>query len=145
MNREDFHREMLRSRGVVIPCEKCRGAGVHSYSSGATWRGGAGTASFEWDVCDRCWGSGDEHRHGLDLRELTAQRAKWEEDQVHDYLQQRLGIGLGGMRRRVNELADFCGIQSRRRKIPEKESAFWWSHNWTELASILRKLADGGS
>jgi len=55
-------------------CTKCRGSGVRIYSSTATWRGGMGGAAMTRDVCDECWGTGDQDRHGVDLR---AQRDNW--------------------------------------------------------------------
>ena len=66
--------EYLQSiRGFDTPCSVCHGTGVQSYSSTATWQGGFGGQAFTTDVCDHCWGSGDEHRHGANLRELRAE------------------------------------------------------------------------
>lgn len=65
----------LRWRGVEDPCLLCKGSGIVSYSSGATWRGGMGTTSVERDVCDRCWGTGDRYRSGTDLRKLRDEEA----------------------------------------------------------------------
>ncbi len=72
--------DLLRSlRGFDTPCERCHGAGCYSYSSTATWRGGMGGQAFTTDVCDACWGTGDAHQRGVDLRakkaELTELRA----------------------------------------------------------------------
>lgn len=134
-------RHYLRQwRGVDDPCTKCQGAGVRSYSSTATWRGGMGGCMITTDVCDRCWGSGDEHRHGEDLRALYAAKKKWEEDQTFEYLTQRFGLNLRGFRARFKDVADFCGKQANRRKIPEGEHEFWWHHEWSAIESIIRKL-----
>lgn len=65
----------LQWRGVRTPCPKCNGSGVRIYSSTATWQGGMGGAAMTRAVCDECWGSGDQDRHGVDLR---AQQDKWE-------------------------------------------------------------------
>lgn len=65
-----------RWRGVEDPCERCGGAGCRMYSSGATWRGGMGTARGERDVCDRCWGTGDRYRTGADLRALRDEEGR---------------------------------------------------------------------
>ncbi len=133
--------EVWRARGVLDPCDACRGLGVRMYSSGATWRGGMGVASSEYDVCDVCWGSGDAHRHGVDLRRLEGACVEWQEDQCMRYLAQRLGIGIGAMRNRVFDLANLAEKAGRRRKLPDGVDAFWWAHSWDALASILRKLA----
>lgn len=68
MDTDDTLKQFLRWRGVLDPCPKCSGRGCYQYSNGATWRGGMGTTSSEWDVCDVCWGTGDQHRTGVDLR-----------------------------------------------------------------------------
>lgn len=41
-------------------CQHCTGSGVKQYGSTATWRGGIGGQAFTSDVCDICWGSGDD-------------------------------------------------------------------------------------
>ncbi len=64
------HEYMLELRGIEEACETCRGSGVRAYGSTATWRGGIGGCSMTQDVCDSCWGSGDKHRKGADLRRV---------------------------------------------------------------------------
>lgn len=59
---------LLEERGVETPCSQCSGLGVRAYGSTATWRGGIGGQAITRGVCDHCWGSGDEHLHGVDLR-----------------------------------------------------------------------------
>lgn len=49
-------------------CPACGGEGKRLYNSTATWRGGHGGQSMTTDICDRCWGSGDERIPGPDLR-----------------------------------------------------------------------------
>lgn len=49
-------------------CPRCGGAGAYSYASTSTWRGGVGGAMFTPDVCDLCWGSGDENNPGENLK-----------------------------------------------------------------------------
>lgn len=56
---------------------RCFGSGRCMYGSTATWRGGVGGQSITEDVCDRCWGSGDESNPGPNLR-LAMHRAKAE-------------------------------------------------------------------
>ena len=43
-------------------CVKCGGSGQRLYSNTSTWRNIAGGQAMTRDVCDRCWGSGDESR-----------------------------------------------------------------------------------
>ena len=59
---EDFYLVVASLRGVDTPCKECAGLGVKTYGSTATWRGGIGGQSLTSGVCDKCWGSGDEHR-----------------------------------------------------------------------------------
>ena len=62
--RQSLHAAMmLEWRGVEHGCEclACGGAGVRSYPSTSTWRGGIGGQAFTTDVCDKCWGSGDRN------------------------------------------------------------------------------------
>jgi hypothetical protein len=95
------HKRLLEWRGVDTPCTMCSGSGVRAYSNTSTWHGGMGGNMFTNDVCDACWGTGDEHRKGVNLREFTAQRKAWEADQCLQYLGQRLGTNLGGMKLRI--------------------------------------------
>jgi hypothetical protein len=62
---------LLSWRNVTDPCETCSGSGVRTYSTTATWRYNCiGGSMCTTDVCDRCWGTGDLHRRGADLRYL---------------------------------------------------------------------------
>lgn len=54
-------------------CPTCQGRGSRVYGSGATWRGGAGVASYQRDVCDTCWGSGDAQNPNANLRDELAE------------------------------------------------------------------------
>ena len=53
-------------------CTTCGGTGKKVYASTSTWRGGIGGAAMTEDVCDKCWGSGDELAPGTDLRASEA-------------------------------------------------------------------------
>jgi hypothetical protein len=138
---DDAIAHVIRLRGVQDPCAKCHGLGVYAYASGATWRGGMGTASIEYDVCSVCWGSGDKYRRGVDLRAITAERQAWDERQVIGYLSRRLGVDLGDTAQYVRDLADLADKEARRRKIPDGKREFWWRRSWEMLASMLRDLA----
>lgn len=51
-------------------CEECEGSGKALYPTMSTWRYDVGAPLQTWDVCDICWGSGDENAPGEDLRTL---------------------------------------------------------------------------
>lgn len=74
--REAAFRAFIQHRGVDVPCQSCRGLGTRLYGSTATWHGGAGGQTVTTDICDRCWGSGDEERHGVNLRTLATKDAE---------------------------------------------------------------------
>ncbi len=55
-------------------CKKCNGTGGFLYTNTATWRSRPGMVSgraMTTDVCDMCWGSGDECSPGPNLREKS--------------------------------------------------------------------------
>ena len=133
--------QVLRMRGVDVPCEACHGLGVRMYSSTATWHGGMGGASMTHGVCDKCWGSGDKNRHGADLRKMTAERTQWERGQAMAYLATAFGVRLGRLRDRFHALADLADAQGRKRKLPAGEDEFWWRRDWEAVAAVLRSVA----
>jgi hypothetical protein len=59
-------------RGLENICSRCGGCGKRSYGSTSTWRGGMGGSSVTVDICDRCWGSGEDQKPWLDLRKLES-------------------------------------------------------------------------
>jgi len=61
---EEFIEQCLLWRGIDpgYECKACGGSGTRAYGSTSTWRGGAGGQMITSDVCDRCWGSGQEGR-----------------------------------------------------------------------------------
>ena len=69
--KESLPQRMLDWRGVETPCKRCGGSGRIGYGNTATWRGGIGGSMMTADVCSGCWGSGDEHRKGVDLRKVS--------------------------------------------------------------------------
>lgn len=75
--RDGFYDEMLRWRDIDrqcgdAPCPACGGSGIKSYSDTTTWRGGFGGQAFTNDVCDKCWGSGNNNKPWANLRKLIA-------------------------------------------------------------------------
>lgn len=135
---------LLRLRGVhpEDACPTCRGVGRRMYSNTSGWRGGIGGAAMTYDVCDACWGSGDAHRPGVDLRSLMAGRASWEAEQALLYLSRAVGADTRTLRGYVSRLADLAEAQTRKRKLPEGVDAFWWNANWNTLAATLRRLVE---
>lgn len=97
-----------------------------------------GGASMTTDVCDKCWGSGDKHRPGENLRALWAARRAWDEEQVFAYLRDRVGVRL--FSKRLADIAAYCGKQANKRKVPEGEEPFWWAHEWQALQNMFGKL-----
>lgn len=75
-NESVAYRDMLDARNVRTPCSKCSGYGWRRHSS-SSWRCGMGCSGP--DVCNYCLGSGDEHRHGIDLRATDSEK----ESSVH--------------------------------------------------------------
>jgi hypothetical protein len=72
MTDDEFFQRALEWRGIETPCTRCHGTGRIAYGSGSTWRGGIGGSTITPDVCNRCWGTGDEHNHGENLKKLYA-------------------------------------------------------------------------
>lgn len=60
---EELQQACLDWRGIEYPCKECGGTGTKAYGSTSTWRGGVGGQMITGGPCDKCWGSGDEHRH----------------------------------------------------------------------------------
>lgn len=113
---DDTHKQMLRIRGVEVPCETCRGYGVKTYSSGATWRGGMGTTSSEKDVCNACWGSGDANRSWLNLKTCEADAARQIAEQSLKHLCTAAGSNMSVMRPALEELIAELERMARGRK-----------------------------
>lgn len=74
---------------VEDPCPRCSGLGRKSYGNTTGWRGTAGGSMMTTDVCDECWGTGEAHRKGADLRKLYGH--------------------LSGVEKRALDLLGMCG------------------------------------
>lgn len=134
--------EILRHRrNVDDPCPRCHGWGVCSYSSTATWRGGMGGQSFTSDICDVCWGSGDEHRHGTDIRALERKYADWERDQCMAYFARQTGANMSTTKAYMAAIATFLDSLERKRKIPDGCEEFWWRMTVHAVAAAFRRFA----
>lgn len=67
---EDFLRRAWEWREIENPCRDCAGSGRKAYPTTACWAGGIGGNMITSGTCDRCWGTGDEGRPGINLRRL---------------------------------------------------------------------------
>ena len=86
-------------------CAPCNGAGRKVYASGATWRGGMGAASYKWDICDKCWGSGDSDAPWTNIRKLEEEFEQRVKEEAVARLARASGVGLGVCKPAIVELA----------------------------------------
>ena len=116
MNHEEALKWFLRHRGVETPCSHCNGLGSRTYGSTATWRGGMGGAAMTKDVCDHCWGSGDENDHWTDLRRLKNEQDVRVHQLAGELLAHRCGIGLNILKPALLELCNELDKFERQRR-----------------------------
>lgn len=122
------------------PCKVCDGWGCRNYSNTSTWRKGVGGASITRDVCDSCWGSGEEGRPWLDLRKLAAEEEQRVATRALRYFAEECGAGLSACKPGTEALAGELEKLSRGRK----ERPYFFRHLAGVLAKKLRKaVADG--
>lgn len=95
MNREEAFTMVLLSRGVEAgdECQECYGLGTRSYPNTSTWMRGIGGQLPTNGVCDACWGTGDRHKAGADLRRIYA-------------VERSLRSQVSRLQKRVNELRE---------------------------------------
>lgn len=113
--REQYLSEFIRLRGVWNKCECCHGFGARLYSTTATWRGGIGGQAFTYDVCDHCWGSGDEDNRWEDLRELRDERRKKQAAASFDFISNRCGLTLGMLEEEANNVLTVLDREANKR------------------------------
>jgi hypothetical protein len=65
--RKSIFTEYLGARGIKNTCSSCGGLGSKIYPSTTTYHGGVGGNITTLDICNRCWGSGDVLRPGINL------------------------------------------------------------------------------
>lgn len=97
-----------------------------------------GGAMMTTDVCDRCWGSGDEHSHGTDLRRLRHEEDKRVAERAADLFANRCGVTYRGVRPGIRELCDELDRFARGRK----KRAEGFDVACRVLAKLLRELCD---
>ena len=63
---------LLEWRGIPEEdcCKKCQGSGVSVYADTTTWKGGIGGQMMTQDVCDKCWGSGNQTKPWVNLKDM---------------------------------------------------------------------------
>ncbi len=109
------------------------------YSSGATYHGGAGTASLAYDICDKCWGSGDEGEPFDNLRERNE---RWKQKVAAagiESITKSLGHCVEPFH--LEHIAEGIAALGRKRKLPDGASPFWWSMYCNMFAAHLRGIA----
>lgn len=64
MNMSDLPTLIQKRRRIYMEsvCKKCDGTGTLTYGNTSTYWHGVGGAAMTHDVCEGCWGSGDESR-----------------------------------------------------------------------------------
>lgn len=142
---EDQFREFLEWRGIEEPCKRCGGSGNRVYGSTSTWRGGMGGASMTADVCDHCWGTGDESRHGVNLRAMLARQKEWGRDQCVQYFAQQTGCTLGIAKGHMRTICEILEREERRRKTPfdHESNGFWWRQTLRMVSAAFRRFGAG--
>lgn len=128
--------EVLRMRGVETPCETCHGLGVKAYPSTATWSGNAGAFRSTKDVCDSCWGTGDFHRRGVDLRAQEKEEDRLVGARALEFVAAKAGAGIGTMRPAVDALVkELDGLS----KTKNKPRPPWFSLLCEQVAKALKE------
>jgi hypothetical protein len=125
---------IARARRVETPCHKCQALGGKWYSSGSTWRGGMGTCMCEWDVCDYCWGSGDEHKHWTNIRALEATEKERIQEATEKYWFNKTGSYLFS-KAVFDDIVTLLEKETRRHKVGEHYVAVC-----TLLAKALKEM-----
>jgi hypothetical protein len=111
-------RVRLKQRRIEKPCSRCAGLGSRYYSNTSGWRGGMGGASMTRDVCDVCWGSGDEANPFEDLR---AMRERYREEVLRASFADWVrigGLGMSSLRSAIPHMIEALDPLLRRRKNP---------------------------
>lgn len=135
---EETHAMFLRWRDVEDPCSRCHGTGRIIYGCGATWRGGAGAACIERDVCDACWGSGDRFRSGVNLRQLRDEESKRVAEAAVDALARSCGAGINSTRAEIMKIAEIL-----KKEAGKRGRSIWFQPLAEGLAAILEKAVKG--
>lgn len=146
---EQFLMLLCHHKGIKVPCKICHGLGTYMYSNSATWhKEGMACQAFTNDICDNCWGSGDENKHGLNLRQLTLNTKRRDRAEALKHISSILGCNLSLMKLFINHYADTIENLSKKRKLPKEfaidhdDRLFWYKHMAVSFANMLRLLID---
>lgn len=140
--RERCFQDFLIYRDIETPCTVCSGFGVRGYGSTATWHGGCGGATCTSDICDHCWGSGDEFRHGVDLRALYHDRTHQTEEAALRLVEAQIPTGLSVCVKALDELERVMAREERRRKLPDGLRQWEYESTVRCFRSLFRRLRD---
>jgi hypothetical protein len=142
VTRDEALSEVLRMRGVETPCETCHGMGVRAYPSTAGWRHEAGTAESTKDVCDYCWGTGDDYRKGANLRKMAAEEDARVAARAVSLLGESVGVGMETMRPAVVGLVKELEALAKTKNKPRPP---WFSLACEQVAKVLKAGVEGKS
>ena len=92
---EGYETALAYIKGIESPCPACGGIGQRAYASTATWHGGIGGQMITNGICDRCWGSGDDNRHWINLRVLNSILTKEQKEKLYSVESLRAGKEVG--------------------------------------------------
>lgn len=81
-SRLDYAESLLATARIMAEdaCVGCGGYGYKHYSSTATWHGDDGHPTTTRGICDKCWGTGERGRRGVDLRAMESKTRLNEEE-----------------------------------------------------------------
>jgi hypothetical protein len=140
---EQFRQLLCYYKGITTPCTQCGGVGTYMYSNTATWRqSGIAGQAFTRDVCDHCWGSGDEDKHGCDLRKMTLKHRRRDRVDALKHISAMLGCNMSTTKVYVSYYADVIATMAKKRKPPIGDDIFLYKHMTDSFASLLRQLTD---
>lgn len=122
-------------RYVTDPCEVCGGRGARPYNTSATWRGGAAVPGHSIDVCDRCWGTGDRFRRGVNLRVMRDEERVRVAELAVSAIAEAAGATIDICRAQILELVrELRALETRRRRPPLQDDI--------RFTPLVRSLAD---
>lgn len=90
----------------VRRCSGCEATGRKCYPNTSGWFGGVGGCAITQDLCDTCWGSGDEEYPFRNLREMTERYEARVSQATFDSFLQKLNFQGPHMRAEVQGVVD---------------------------------------
>jgi hypothetical protein len=73
-SRLDYAESLLATARIMADdaCVGCGGYGYKHYGSTSTWHDDNGHPATTRGICDKCWGTGEHGRRGMDLRAMES-------------------------------------------------------------------------